>query len=420
MSRLPLVLIPGILGETDESSLDLPRRADNLFERIIRNPLPPGSAPKERECAEMLCAVLLNAPDIRYALMKWLGDLSGYEGIPFDELDLHIETEQSVYGKRDDLRITGLPSDSEEEDFVLLWTIELKVGASFSHGSSVVDGDDNDVSQIQNYDSWLADQEAAHKAGFVLAKSDRSSGLPHHLANPWICISWARMAAQLRTILTNGNDLTSIDRFLGRHLLSFIRFHFGEERQSMDEQFDFDDISVLRAFAQVGVRAGHKVNKLVEGLIPVLERMDAGIGNVRMTKASIFGGHMRCILIQSLSPTGEGYPLLFAGIHLSPQPAFRLVIEMAPRYERRQDIYKSFERRLPILDDVGSNWDLTPWDDYSWHLLVSVVPLEHLLSQDDQQAWLSDYTCRELTALKESGLVDDIRRIAGQQTPSPV
>jgi hypothetical protein len=417
MAASPLILVPGVLGETDDTDLTLPRRDHNLFERIIRNPLPPGSTPKERECAEMLCAVLQNAPGIRYGLMAWLGEFVGYDGVPFDELDLHIETEQSVYGKRDDLRITGLYSDSEDEAVALLWTIEIKVGAPFHFGSSVVydgeeeDGGSEDVSQIANYDYWLTDQEAAHKAGFILSISDRSEELPRPLTNTWRCVLWSQMAAQVRRILDSDDQLADIDVFLGSHLLGFTHYNFGEEGENMDDYLDFDDIAFLRAFGHVGARAEVRVQNLVEGLRPVLEEVAVGVGTIRSQK-NLFRKWHRYMLFQHITESDDSQaPRLFVGMQIGPVPMYRLWIEMSPRYTYRDGVYNVMSSHQEELSTPQSQRRLVPLDSSSWQQLLNELPLEKLLSKSDQQLFLAEYTGASLIALKESGLTDEIRRI---------
>lgn len=415
-----LVLIPGILGETDDSALDLPRRETNLFERIIRNPLPPGSTPRERECAEMLCAVLQNAAGIRSGLLAWMGSLTGYAGIPVDELEFEIETEGSVEGKRDDLRITGQEPESEDDAVTLLWTVEIKVGAPFHYGTGISDDTDDEedesyVNQITNYDRWLSRQDAHHKAGFVLAKRDRTGSLPHNLANTWQCITWPQLAAQLRIILDGDDELGEIDRFLGRHLLGFIHHHFGEEGRNMDDHLDFDDIAFLRALAHVGYRTENRVQNLVETMRPVLERVDLGVGTIKAQK-DFFRRHHRYILIQSITDSIDWKsPILAVGIQIGPTPKFTLWIEMSPKYAYRHLIHDVTSRHIENISTPESSWKLTPWDTYSWHLLVNEVPLERLLNVDDQLGWLTEYTQKSLTALKESGLIDDIRRVVQQE-----
>ncbi len=112
-----------------------------------------------------------------------------------------------------------------------------------------------------------------------------------------------------------------------------------------------------------------------------------------------------------MAADGEQYPFLFAGIHLQPQSSFRLFIEMSPKFALRRKIYELLEQHLPALTEMETSWELLPWDTDSWQLFVNVVPLENLLSTDDQLSWLTGYTQHELTALRESGLVDDIRHI---------
>jgi hypothetical protein len=107
-----------------------------------------------------------------------------------------IEPEGSIGAKRDDLRIEGWCETDEERKRVLLWTIEVKVGASFHESSPLADiqGDEEDVAlvnQIVNYDHWLEHQVAPNRAGFVLALEDMSHSLPVNLNCRWLCSALA-------------------------------------------------------------------------------------------------------------------------------------------------------------------------------------------------------------------------------------
>ncbi|MEX1368768.1 MAG: hypothetical protein AB1Z98_36910 [Nannocystaceae bacterium] len=100
---------------SDAEQLDLPRGRHNLFARIIRNPYPRDRPPRERECAEMLCGVLDNAPELRTVVMHWLAERARTGPLPdIDHHIVRIDTEQAIGTKRDDLRITARDPDSSE------------------------------------------------------------------------------------------------------------------------------------------------------------------------------------------------------------------------------------------------------------------------------------------------------------------
>ena len=59
-----------------------------------------------------------------------------------DDISLKIRTEQSIGAKRDDLRIRAWRTDEDDEETLeVLWTVEVKVGASI-HLSSYQDLDE--------------------------------------------------------------------------------------------------------------------------------------------------------------------------------------------------------------------------------------------------------------------------------------
>src|SRR5688572_21962141 len=116
--------------------LHLPSPSNNLFQRLIRNPHAESERAKERECAEMLCALLQNAPGLRLHLLRWLGVQVGFDVEKLDRLRFTIDTEQPIGAKRDDLRIVGLPDAPGEDRPALIWTVEVKVGASFHESAA--------------------------------------------------------------------------------------------------------------------------------------------------------------------------------------------------------------------------------------------------------------------------------------------
>ena len=117
------ILLPTLHRRRSEADIDLPMGTQNLFTRLIRTPYG-----HERSCAEMLCAVLLNAPRVREGLMAWMVARARINDLPdLGDVEFRINTELPIDGKRDDLRITAC--DHRSGAVKLVWTIEIKVGA---------------------------------------------------------------------------------------------------------------------------------------------------------------------------------------------------------------------------------------------------------------------------------------------------
>lgn len=218
------------------ANLELPPTTTNLFQRLIRNPHPDSGRAKERECAEMLCTLLQNAPAARVTLLTWMANQAGVPVLAWEKLSLTFETEQPIGPKRDDLRITGWDESGHQH---LLWTIEVKVGASFHGSSPLVENDEEAteisaaVSQIENYDRWLAGQTADHRAGFVVALHDCTTALPANLRSTWTCLTWTGIGEQLASSISE-NPVQQEETFLSKHALGFIRDNLWSKRNVRD------------------------------------------------------------------------------------------------------------------------------------------------------------------------------------------
>lgn len=200
-----LLILPSLPDAA--SDLKLPPTPHNIFHRLIRNLHAESDHPRERECTEMLAAVLLNAPSIRDHVLRWMAASMGMDPNVLDGLTLRIQTEQSIGAKRDDLRIEATTVEGKDYRPVLLWTVEVKVGAYF-HGSTLQAVDPEGaadagelVNQMVNYDCWLAQQPHRHRGGFVLALSDLTADLPKSLTCPWTCLTWTGLGVVLQGAL---------------------------------------------------------------------------------------------------------------------------------------------------------------------------------------------------------------------------
>src|SRR5690606_16183038 len=104
----------------------------------------------------------------------------------------------------------------------LLWTVEVKVGASIHLSSPLVEVNEEAaeasaaVSQIENYDRWLVTQTAEQRAGFVVALHDCTAFLPSNLKMNWTCLTWTGIGEQLARVLTT-IPLVPHEQFLAKH-----------------------------------------------------------------------------------------------------------------------------------------------------------------------------------------------------------
>ncbi|MFP4307851.1 MAG: hypothetical protein ACLFQQ_11610 [Desulfococcaceae bacterium] len=242
----------------------------NLFRRIIRNPMPGGRLPKERECAEMLCGCLMNLPFFQGKFLEWMADRAG-QTVDVGALDFRFRTEQPVWTKRDDLRIEGFDENGVRK---LLWTVEIKVGAGF-HWSTAVEsstretgeGSDSDgetlqdfVNQLENYDQWLAEQEAKFKAGFVISIWDQKENLPKGLKFSWPCLMWRDVAEVLRVILEEA-EVPETEVLWCRHLLGFMEQSL--KGLEMENDLRLEEVAFLKALSQQGIPMIEKIKNLV-------------------------------------------------------------------------------------------------------------------------------------------------------------
>ena len=188
----------------------LPSPGDNLFGRLIRDPNRPGKPPRERECTEMLCGVLLNAPALRSLVLDRLAELAGVVPLDWDGLRLTWQTEAKVTGgKRDDLRLEAV--DPETGRLLLVWTIEVKVQAGFHHSIDVEDGESL-AHQLVNYDRWLSGMRGVgQRLGFVLSVERLDDSMPQGLENTWTCFTWWDLRGVLEDAIAE-SDLPSPDR----------------------------------------------------------------------------------------------------------------------------------------------------------------------------------------------------------------
>jgi hypothetical protein len=386
----------------------LPLAEDNIFSRVLRTP------PLERPCAEMLCAVLLNAPTLREQLMTWLAKRAGL-GAPPAFSELRIATEQAIETKRDDLRITAI--DPEDDSLVLLWTIEIKVFGRFHYSSAIGaldDGDDTpkpatSVHQIENYDAWLDNQEVrGSKAGFVLS-TDRALSLPERLRCTWTCLTWTELGLEVERAITN-DSLPPRDAVLAEHLAGFIRDHLWTDTMT-DTPIRFDDIALLRAHGSYGIQTQERIDNLVERLIPLLQASGLKLGPIKHYRR-LFMGHRRSMLWASTNPDAKGdLPWLMAGVITEGIPKLAVWLETEPKHAKKVEGCTAIRAKLDALRERNAQWHAPPAHEGAWQDLSLRAPLEPILGATDQIQHFEGFFVRAFRDLHETGVVTALANV---------
>jgi hypothetical protein len=396
-----------------KTNLVLPRSEDNMFGRVIRDPHSVSSNPKERECTEMLCALLRNTSVVRRAVLRYFSFLLGQNQLNLDEMTFEFLTEQNIGSKRDDLRVLGWKQSAEENVLTVLWTIEVKVGAAFHQSSSiVVDGsiygdEPATVNQIVNYDYWLAGEAAEYRGGIVLAINDYSKTLPDDLDCQWGCTTWTKLGELFGEVLS-GQNIPDRDQFLAEHVLGFIRQYLWRESEMKTTKVDFDDIALLRAFSDFGLDIEKKIDELVSGLFEVAQEYGYG-RDVFTHQKSLYKPMGRSILYTSLAGlSASDYPQLLMGVS---KAGVSLWLETAPTNNLKPEISQLVEEVIPALKERNSDWSRP---DLDWTDLSITMPLQALLAVDDQQTVFREFFRK---ALQDLGSVHLADKIALLKTP---
>jgi hypothetical protein len=406
----PFILSPFVLRSDHDAELGVPLLEHNLFRRIIRDPHTAADEPKERECAEMLTAVLLNASVARDCLLAWLAKQTDDAHRPWESQDAHIdiETEMAIGSKRDDIRITVHRSESLK----ILWSVEVKVGARIHESSELGAADDSKimVSQLKNYETGLlapsrARYPEANIAGFVL--SIRRMELPPGLVGLWHVITWSQIALQLEGILKR-LDLPETDAFLVKHMLGFIRQYLWRPEEVGMTNLELDDVVLMKAFGALGNECESKVNALIAPLKDIVAAVLPSKTDVKHQK-SLFAATARSVVYGRLLPHDPS-PWIFAGIRTrgarDSAGTANVWIE-TPRKTRVKDLVRSvIPKYISPLQKVDARWAMH--EDGNWWDISKSTPLKYMLVEQDQAAWICHFTEKALRELKDSGLLADI------------
>ena len=414
----PLLLRPSPTLPLDVL-VKIPSSNDNLFERLIRNPQAPDRPMRETQCSEMLRAVLVSCPTLKLTLMKWLAQLLGVPTAVIDELEWTLETEQSIGSKRDDLRIEGWKITDEQRQRFVLWSVEVKVAASFHESSQqdwdddeapVIEDDPNMVNQVVNYDQWLSKEAAEFRAGFVLAINDLTKSLPATLSETWRCLTWTQLAEQTESMLT-AELLPATEQPFAQHMLGFIRHRLWDTTDMDDSRLELDDVALLRALAAIGQSCSQKIRGLVNQFEQILKGTGANFVDIRMSTPRFFhradgieyGVSARCTNNES----GE--------ISLSAKVVVDQVKVTIGTYPKgcvaNQKTREILNRFKDQLTHRHADWVFFGVDESEYRVAEISKPLISVLAEDDWESPLMQFVQDAVNDVKELGLLATLLNI---------
>ena len=384
---------------------------------------------RERQCAEMLRSVLVACPILARCVFTWLAQRAGVSGIPVDQLQWNMETEQSIGSKRDDLRIEAWTTSEEAPRRIVLWTIEIKVAAPL-HESSLQEWDpelqttSHDdlefVSQLKNYDNWLNDdqsQKADHKAGFVLALRDMSADLPEGLVQPWHCVTWTALAVEMDQVL-DSDDLPEMERPFAEHMLGFIHHRLWDSTDMMNSRLELDDVALLRALAAIGPSCSKKLKSLVSQFEQLIRETDVDFVDILLSSSKFFdrtqgieyGVRARCSNGDLGGVTVSAYVVT---------DNVRVSISTYPRRcEANSLVRKIVNQCKDQLLERNPNWVIVDLDDSEYMIAEISKPLVSVLAQEDWQAPLLDFVKSAMEDLRITGILESLVGIPSEKDES--
>jgi len=422
---LPILLLAPP-GQDELAQAGVPKPTGNLFTRIIRDPTRPDRPMRETRCTEMLCAVLLNCPQQRAIIFKWMARAVNIPEDVIDELDWRLETERPIGSKRDDLRIEGWQSTIDGDDSLeVLWTVEVKVQANFHQSSdetgcygdevgdpAAVNSDVQMISQLLNYDDWLDTREAKHKAGFVLAIPNHQPDLPAGLKCRWACLTWTGLGVAVMDSLL-ADLLPAEEKPLARHMLGFIREHLWRSSEMANTRLNLDHIVLIRAYAAIGRECQMVADDLVAPLADIVRGSDLGITKTTHQK-SLFSTSLFSVITAGFLDQDRYNVYLSAGVV---REFLSVAVEWAPKHPSRPEIESAINAILPILNGDKRTWQYCE-DEKAWPGIHTRVPLTALLTEDDQPAAIRQFVVKALANLKTAHIDQVVRETCeGGQTP---
>jgi hypothetical protein len=387
----------------------------NIFERIIRDPTALHRPMRETLCTEMLCCLLLNAPVLRKQLLSWFAHETQVPADALLDLNWEIDTEQAIGRKRDDLRISGYLRSDQHDLLRVLWTVEVKVAASFH--SSTPDWDQSDdcsitqphgdgdassttevVNQLFNYDAWLAKQSTEYCAGIVVTISPVE--LPVGLRSTWINLTWSSISDRMKQSLS-AHETPPEERLLVTHVFDFIRKYLADPNKM---ELTFDDVALLRAFDQYGLESKQKVARLVTSCLERLRQLPLSLEWAFQDHTFLLS--RRCCQWAYLTPK-KGI-CLFVGIWAAEVCVW---IETQPsRAALKSKVRSQCRELLSALRERRTEWQVVE-EKLDWYDAYYSIPMTCLLTANDQPTLFTDMVLNAVNDMLETGLISKLMEL---------
>lgn len=404
MEKMAEVLIQ---GPVDRKSNDpfrvVPNSSNNLFLRTIRKGK---KYPKERECTELLCSIMRNSETVRNGVITNLLNLLGFHDTDIGKYKFTVDTENSVAGKHDDLRITGEWLEDASKKIILVVEIKVSSGFSYSPPISGLPTKAKKINQVLNYDFWLNGQHDVDiKGGFVLSRTNLKSKLPKGLNCKWKCLTWTDIAIYLNTI-SKADNLNEWETFIIRHYLGFLQTHLVEEKYMIKplEMFDF---VLFEAFANHNRDTEVAISSLVasveDALLPLMEDEDI------IHQRQLFDGHLRDVIGFNFHLDGmptETY--LFAGIVSERKAEIAFWVETNPKARHKGAFIELLNKNWQKLSHAELKWTKRGNIEAHWDIQIR-EPFESILNSENQAKWFHHFVdsgVKSLLAINVRGLLE--------------
>jgi len=362
----------------------VPSPSNNLFLRTIRKTV---NVPKERECTELLCAIMRNSATVRNKIIGFLLEYIESPKLNLSEYKFTIDTENQVAGKLDDLRITGESSSEPRNNILLIIEIKVQSGWSYSYPLDKALPPDKKIHQLVNYDYWLNNQgEFVVKGGLVISKKDLSKTLPAGLSCRWECLTWTNLALFIAKIIRE-EKLEDWESFLLRHYLGFLQVHLVEEKYMIKPVTNFD-LTLHEAFKNHHSESESLISTLIESAEDAFS--DLLESDEIMHQRMLFHTHYRDVIGFNFQFDGEATSTyVFAGLVLKNEPVIAFWVETDPNAYYKDSFNDILEEKLSELSSVDKRW--VPVENQRrgyWDIQIR-VPSREILEQKNQSEWFS-------------------------------
>ena len=399
-----------------EDRLSLPDEKDNLFICTICDPTKTDRVGREESCTASLRNLLVHSPVFEKTFLKWLRQLSKQTQIKINNLRWTYHLERAITGgKRIDLAIEGRTESNDE--LKVLWILEIKAQARHFHesGDISLEGEEDtvDVSQINNYDHWLNQQEAKYKHGFAISCDSLKKELPDNLNNSWHCTTWTKVGEQISTLLEANSELSEKGEFLLEHFLGFIIKYLWRASEMEEQNLEFNDIALMKAFSEIGKQCQNKLDVIVKGFERIFEEENVGYGEVnkwgqffKTPNETLFTRYRR------LNSKGKAWVWLYTGIYNSTVSVF-IASNIEPQEQKKKvtSVLKEQYDELKHRTQLGGYWDRGPGGYNVQRDLTYSVPLENILASPNQGDCIIEVVRFAIRHLKTFGIIEQLNTI---------